>query len=261
MIKKFYQYNESKYYEDYGESFLEDALVSLEDLLGRSIKAYPCYFSIKRNEIVYDAATTGNCYRAYKFTMSIHDMVIPSDYNCSDEFDYKTNELLAFYREIAKLKDKLENFGFEFLSTTRFCSQSYNFTIYYTKQEFKIPDHIEKMGEAVEQVMDYVHGEGRKKYADMGWDFVMEPDADCYILFNLSTKDVFLKHNKKKDIDHIVSYAKENLKDFKQDICLRWKGDVATIREPESNTDYFKEEFTNCTIIAVFYPPKEYFKY
>ena len=165
MIKKFNSYNESisSINDDYGDSFIRDCFVIIEDLTGEDIVITPMFTDGNNtfhmlndnNTDVYKSYSMEFSFNALKkLDHSIDDEDEEDEYDedNENEEDEETDAIVnyddfsTFIKEVDKIKAKLKSYGFIFFKTavisTSASDITFNMNCYYSKKKYHISNEV-----------------------------------------------------------------------------------------------------------------------
>jgi hypothetical protein len=291
MIKKFNLYKEAvSIEEDYGEKFINDAIVVLEDISGNNtiVSKYISDAGFNRQNNITAKSGLFVGYRLSINIGKINDDAENEDYDEPPESftsTLKVNDLIELMDEIKKFKIKLERYNFIFNSTVQLESSGGDwmrimFDCYYNKQ-YLISDEIIEARESFNDFIKWFYTISNR-YNRIGIHISITPsiinnDNDksrenwvFFLVINSpetnpnSFKD-FLKYNTNKEAkvkefdtnketDDIIEKAESMIKNFK---ITKVYGSEKEINDPIVNS-YFGRR-NNKALCAIFYPPKGYF--
>lgn len=259
MIKTFKSYNESVTMSDYGESFLLDAIVVFDDIIGEKYVKMDKFF-YDGTKSAYDFAFFDKCYRSYRVTLynkglekeGSNEENLPGDNIIVD-----SNKFYNLLSEIVSFKARIEKNGLK-IYESQVGEESFVFYIYYPGKEFIVPSNIQEMGKKADKLQDDIFD----NWGDKGWVFEFNQDLNCYTIYNLNNlvdmhgdKPMFdFKHLPKEDIEELISLAKKSLpSEFKVEVYYNnGKINVTNKKLAQEAEDY------GTLVIAAFFPPKGY---
>jgi hypothetical protein len=291
MIKKFNSYNESvSIEEDYGEKFINDAIVVLEDVSGNNI-IISKYISDAGFNRQNNITAKSGLFVGYRLSINIGKI---NDEDENEDYDeppesftstLKVNDLIELMDEIKKFKIKLERYNFIFNSTVQLESSGGDtmrmmFDCYYNKQ-YLISDEIIEARESFNNFIKWFYTISNK-YNSIGIHMTMTPSIinnsliqsrENWVYFLVinspetnpnSFRDFLRYHPKKeekikefdtnKETDDIIEKAESMLNNFK---ITKVYGSEEEINDPIVNS-YFGRRNTKA-LCAIFTPPKGYF--
>lgn len=264
IVKGFRAYNESVNDEDYGESFVNDSIVLVQDETDCHVHMHVGICDSNFENVVPEKLKNGNAYKFYNVSFSLEgeSLVDDDEYDCDDVSGGSFNDnLFDFILHVKNIKHRLQRNGFvhdkTFYIDSNNNSLDISLSFYYNKpiaNSKELYEARESINNLYQNISKFRKGSDRK-FCDYGKNPIYiypiyNPSypSDCrYALLYGDNVDM-------EDVEYLYEYSKDQLKHF-------------TILSPEAAQNDFIYKTTTLgdhipkNLYALYVPPNGYMRY